>query len=110
MFAQKDDLPVPKEEQLRVLKEEMEKRNREIELEERKKKIHQPPPPPRPRVVVEEEPIPEFRESEHDRTGSMLQELYQIMSNRFDQIYYKIDQTQDMILKLEKDIKNQDKN
>lgn len=54
-----------------------------------------------PEEVEKVEDLPPATEEQPETTAQiakMLRELYQIMSNRFDQIYFKIDQISDMIL------------
>lgn len=109
MFGKKKDLPKPvmadetpkeeikiyqqqKRQELESLKKKLEAQFEKLEAEEQLEKVKEVPPPPPPNQTID-------TNIEASHVLEAVKELYGIMSQRFDQIYYKIDQTQDMILK-----------
>lgn len=80
----KDDLPRARLDPPKPQEEEVIEPIEEIKQEPPKKKL----PKPQPRQISNEDLLDAMRE------------LYNYVNQRFDQIYYKIDQTQDLILKL----------
>lgn len=70
-------------------------------LEEKKAKLE---------TEIEQKELPDLPEMvTTEQVLNALNELYTIFSNRFDQLYYKIDQTQDLILMKSKEKKTNKK-
>jgi len=111
LFNKKIDIAKPSEEQLAEqrsrlaeIQADLDKHYKKLEEEEQQAK-KQPKPQKKeekeedlPKIPAPSPEIPQNSIISNEELLQALKELYSIMTNRFDQIYYKIDQTQDLLI------------